>query len=191
MKLRSSVTLPRRRLLTEERLATKPIYKGHIINVRVDTIRKPDGEVVTRDIVEHGPVIAVVALDADDNLLMVRQYRTPIGKTLLEIPAGGIDPGEDPETAVGREMQEETGYRPNKIKRLGGFYSAPGFCTEYLHLYLATGLTPGRLHAEDTDSIELVRVQPHEIEGLIGSGAICDAKSIAGLLYYLKYRQTA
>ena len=94
--------------MPEERLSTERIYEGAIINVRVDTIRKPSGEVVSRDIVEHNPVIAVIAIDADDNLLMVRQFRPPTGKTLLEIPAGGIDPGEDPETATVREMQEET-----------------------------------------------------------------------------------
>ncbi len=175
----------------EETLSSETIYSGHILKLRIDRVRLSDGSQSSREIVEHGDAVAIIAVDADDNILLVRQYRQAAGQELLEIPAGCVDAGEEPDATVTREMQEETGYRPNRIKRLGGFYSAPGFCTEYLHLYLATELTPGRLHAEDTDSIELVRVQPHEIEGLIGSGAICDAKSIAGLLYYLKYRQTA
>ncbi len=173
--------------MPEERLSSKPIYQGYIINVRVDTIRKPDGEVVTRDIVEHGPVVAVVAIDADDNLLMVRQHRTPIGKTLLEIPAGGIDPGEDPEAAVVREMQEETGYRPGRLVRLGGIYSAPGFTDEYLHICLATDLEPSQLYAEDTDEIELVRVPLKDIPSLLTSGAIEDSKTLASLMLYREW----
>ena len=173
--------------MPEERLSTERIYEGAIINVRVDTIRKPSGEVVSRDIVEHNPVIAVIAIDADDNLLMVRQYRTPTGKTLLEIPAGGIDPGEDPETATVREMQEETGYRPGKLVKLGGMYSAPGFTDEYLHIYLATDLEPSQLYAEDTDEIELVRVPLKDVPGLVTSGAIEDAKTLGSLTLYREW----
>ena len=86
-------------------------------------------------------------------------------------------------------MREETGYLPKKVKRLGGFYSAPGYCTEYLYLYLASDLTPSQLFAEDTESIELVRVPINRIPSLIASGNICDAKSIAGLLTFLEYRK--
>ena len=87
-------------------------------------------------------------------------------------------------TTVRREMQEETGYLPRKVERLGGFYSTPGYCTEYLHLYLATDLIPSQLYAEDTESIKLTRVPISQIPSLITSGKICDAKSIAGLLIY-------
>jgi ADP-ribose pyrophosphatase len=131
-----------------------------------------------------------VAVDADGKILLVNQYRLPAGRELLEIPAGGIDGDEEPADAVRREMQEETGYLPKKVEQLGGFYSAPGFCTEYLYLYLATELAPNRLVAEDTDSITLVRVDPEEISGLIKSGMICDAKSIAGLLTWLDTRRS-
>jgi len=175
--------------MAEEALSSRVIYSGHILKLRIDQVRLPDGSQSSREIVEHGNAVAIAAIDADDNILLVKQYRRAAGKDLLEIPAGCVDPGEEPDATVIREMQEETGYRPNKIKRLGGFFSAPGFCTEYLHLYLAEELAPGKLHAEDTDSIELVRVPLDEVEGLIDSGVICDAKSIAGLLYYIKYRQ--
>jgi ADP-ribose pyrophosphatase len=131
-----------------------------------------------------------VAIDDDDNVLLVNQYRQAIGKELLEIPAGGIDPGEDAETAVRREMREETGFLPRRVERLGGFYSSPGFCTEYLHLYLATDFVSSPLYAEDTEIIKLVRVSTSQILELISSGRICDAKSIAGLLTYLNYRKS-
>ncbi len=173
----------------EKTLSSQLIYDGRAVKLRVDTVRMADGREAKREIVEHIDCVAIVAVDADDNVLLVKQYRKPIEKELLEIPAGGIDPGEDPVAAVRREMQEETGYLPRKVERLGGFYSTPGYCTEYLHLYLATDLVPSQLHAEDTESIEVVAVALSEIPSLIASGDICDAKSIAGLYTFMEYQK--
>ena len=173
----------------EETLSSRLIYDGRAVKLRVDTVRMADGRETKREIVEHIDCVAIVAVDADDNVLLVKQFRKPIGKELLEIPAGGIDPGEDPVAAVHREMQEETGYLPRKVERLGGFYSTPGYCTEYLHLYLAADLVPSQLHAEDTESIRLIPVPISQILGLITSGRICDAKSIAGLLLFLQHQK--
>jgi len=168
----------------EKTLSSQLIYDGRAVKLRVDTVRMPSGRETRREIVEHRDCVAIVAIDANDNVLLVNQFRKSVEKELLEIPAGGIDPGEDPVTTVRREMREETGYLPQKVERLGGFYSTPGYCTEYLHLYLATDLTPSPLYAEDTESIKLVRVPISQIPSLIASGSICDAKSIAGLLTY-------
>ncbi|MFC1873842.1 NUDIX hydrolase [Chloroflexota bacterium] len=169
----------------EKTLASRIIYDGRAVRLRIDTVQTPGGRETTREIVEHSDCVAIVAVDRDDNVLLVKQYRTPVGKELLEIPAGGIDPGEDAETAVRRELQEEIGYLPRKLKELGSFYSAPGYCTEYLHLYLATDLAPSQLYAEDTESIKIVSVPVSQIPALIASGEICDAKSIAGLFLFL------
>jgi ADP-ribose pyrophosphatase len=174
----------------EKLLVRKYIYEGRAVNLRIDTVLTADGRRSTREIVEHTPCIGVVAIDDDDNVLLVNQFRTPLGKKLLEIPAGGIDKGEDAETAVIREMQEETGYRPEKLVRLSGFYLSPGFCNEYLHLYLAMDLAPAPLHAEDTAGIELERIPVSQIPELIVSGRLQDSKSIAGLLLLLEYRKT-
>ena len=174
----------------EKTLSSKRIYEGRSVGLRVDRIEMPSGRKTTREIVEHRDCVAIVAIDADDNVLLVNQFRHPVEKELLEIPAGGIDGNEDPVAAVRREMQEETGYLPRKIEKLGGFYSAPGYSTEYLHLYLATDLIPSQLYAEDTEIIRLVRLPITKIPGLIASGSICDAKSIAGLLTFLEYRKT-
>ena len=168
----------------EKTLSSQLIYDGRAVKLRVDTVRMPGGRETRREIVEHSDCVAIVAIDANGNVLLVKQFRKPVEKELLEIPAGGIDPGEDPVTTVRREMQEETGYLPGKVKKLGGFYSTPGYCTEYLHLYLATDLTPSQLFAEDTEGIKLVRVSVSQIPALITSGRICDAKSIVGLLIY-------
>lgn len=171
----------------EETLSSEIIYKGRAVGVRVDRVQMPSGRVTTREIVEHADCVAIIAIDDSNNLLLVNQFRKPIERELLEIPAGGIEPGEDPVACVRREMREETGYLPQKVERLGGFYSTPGYCTEYLYLYLATDLIHSPLEAEDTESIQLTRVPLTEIPALIDSGTICDAKSIAGLLIYLKY----
>jgi ADP-ribose pyrophosphatase len=173
--------------MAEETLSTRRIFEGRAFNLRVDTVRTVNGRRSTREVVEHAPCIAAIAIDADGCILLVRQYRQALGKELLEIPAGGIDAGEDPPEAVVREMQEETGYRPQQVTRLCGFYSSPGFCTEYLHLFLVEDLVPGRLHAEDTAGIEVVPVPLAQVPALISSGEVQDAKSIAGLLYYLEY----
>jgi ADP-ribose pyrophosphatase len=173
----------------QKTLSSKIVFDGRAVKLRVDTIQKPDGRQTTREIVEHGACIAVVGVDEQNNVLLVSQYREAVGKELLEIPAGGVDPGEDVETAVKREMQEETGYLPQKLENLGGYYLAPGYSTEYLHLYLAGDLIPSRLVAEDTEGIKIIRVPVSQIRKLLTSGKICDGKSIAGLYMFLEYRK--
>jgi len=171
--------------MKERLISSKKAFEGRAVKLRIDTIEKASGEVTTREIVWHADCIAVVVLDDKDNVVLEKQFRRAAGKEMLEIPAGGIDEGETPEEAVKRELQEEIGYLPGKVTRLGGFYAAPGYCTEYLHLFLATDLKPSKLTAEDTDEIEIIRVPRSEIKGLIDSGKICDAKSVAGLLWVL------
>ena len=175
--------------MIEKTLSSQLIYDGRAVKLRVDTVQMSSGRKTTREIVEHADCVAIIAVDADGNVLLVNQFRKPVEKELLEIPAGGIDPGEDPDTAVRRELREETGYLPKRLERLGGFYSTPGYCSEYLYLYLATDLAHSPLHAEDTEDISLVRVPINQIPSLIASGSICDAKSIAGLLAFLEYQK--
>jgi len=172
----------------EETLSSKSIYEGRAINLKVLTVRKDDDSETSREIVEHADCIGVVAVEGD-SVLLVRQFRKPVERELLEIPAGGIEPGETVEDAVKREMQEETGYRPRRLVKLGGYYLAPGYSTEYLHLYLATSLEVSQLTAEDTDEITRVRVPISEIPELLASGRILDGKSLAGLYMYLAYRE--
>jgi len=164
------------------------VYNGHNIRLRVDEVVLPSGKETVREVIEHNGAVAIVAIDIEKNILLVQQFRHAADKELLVIPAGGIDPGETPEETARREMQEETGYTPGKLERLGGFYSAPGYASEYLHLFLATDLAPARLIAEDTQEIKLVKMPLDDVVELIRNGEIQDAKSIAGLLYYLKFK---
>lgn len=169
----------------EVTIATERIYEGRVVNLRVDSVRLANGRTTKREVVEHGDAVAIVAVDPDRNLLLVRQYRKPVESELLEIPAGGVNPGEDPQEAVCRELQEETGYTPRTIRHLATFYTSPGFCTETMHLYLATDLTPRQRLADEDEAISLVRVPLAQVSALIASGQIRDAKTLVGLLFLL------
>lgn len=170
-------------------VSNRIVFRGRAFKVRAATISKQSGKLSTREIVDHSDSVAIVAIDEEGNALLVRQYRDSVEKALLEIPAGGIEPGETADDCVRRELREETGYLPRNIKKVGGFYSAPGFCTEYLHLYLATNLERSPLRAEDTEEISLVRVPLAEARQLVSLGQIEDAKSIAGLLTVITFYQ--
>lgn len=170
---------------TERLLATKQIFEGRRVNLRVDTIELPSGRETTREIVEFPNSVAIVAIDSEQNVLLVRQYRTAVDRTLLEIPAGKIEKDEHPLQAMYRELKEETGYSAGAAEDLGGFYAGPGYSTEYLHLFLATDL---KLTGEAPDSDEIMdvfRVPLADIPALITKGDICDSKSVAGLLRVL------
>jgi len=169
-------------LLEEVTVESKIIYKGRIVNLRDDKVKLPNGRKTKREIIEHNDVVAIVALDGQENVLLVKQYRKPVEKELLEIPAGGVEDGEDPDASALREMQEETGYLPKQLKKIGGVYASPGYCTEFLHLYLATDLVPSKLSADDDEHIDVIKVPLSEIPQFISSGEICDAKSVAALL---------
>jgi ADP-ribose pyrophosphatase len=169
----------------EPSVDSRVAYEGRIVNLRVDTVRLPQGTLGTREIVEHVPCVCVVPLDDEDNVVMVRQYRKPAGELLLEVPAGGMDPGESPQDAAQRELREETGYVADELVHLSSFWTTPGFCTELMHAYVARGLRPGALGQDEDENIEVVRVPLSGAADLIRRGEIRDAKSIASLLLVL------
>ncbi len=175
--------------MSEEKLiASKKVYEGRRIDVRVDLIELPSGRQATREIVEFPNCVAVVPIDAEDNVLLVRQYRTAVGKVLLEIPAGKIEPNEHPLQAMQRELREETGYSAQEAREIGGIYAGPGYSTEYLTLYVATDLHDHQ-ETPDTDEImNVFRVPLSEIPALIAKGDICDGKSVAALMQVLYER---
>jgi ADP-ribose pyrophosphatase len=167
---------------------------------RVDTIERVDGSRHQREIVAHPGAVAIVAVDDADRVMLVRQYRTAAAMTLLEIPAGTLDVDEatgaieDPDLAAPRELEEETGLRAGRWHKLGSFWTAPGFATELMHLYLATDLRPaeeGRLGPDEDEVLRLERVPVDTAIAAAEDGRIVDAKSIVGLLRLARTRTAA
>jgi ADP-ribose pyrophosphatase len=161
---------------------SQPVYQGRIVQFRVDTVVLPDGSTTIREIIGTPGAVVIVPLTDDRQVRMVRQYRSAIGKFLLELPAGTLEPNESPEQAAPRELAEETGDRAIHWERLGGFYTVPGICNECIHLFLATGLTPGPTNQERDEFIEVVTLPLNETLAMMKTGEICDAKTIIGLL---------
>ncbi len=181
---------------TERVVASRVIHRGRYLTFRVDTVERPDGSRAERDICGHPGAVAVLALDDQERVLMVRQFRLATGRTLLEIPAGtlDVDPGsgaiEDPDRAAARELEEETGQRAASWRKIGTFWTAPGFATEEMHLYLAGGLTTVRstLGEDDDERLELERLPWREAVGLAERGGIHDAKSLVGLFWLARLK---
>ncbi len=175
--------------LRERLVSSDVLRRSRVLEFRVDTVELPDGTRSTRDIAGHPGGVAVVALEGE-SVLMVRQWRHAIGSALLEIPAGTLDRHpdgtiEDHAVAVARELEEETGRRAGTWRYLGAFYTAPGFTSELMHLYLATDLMPaheGRLGPDEDERLELESVVLDEAIAMADRGEIRDAKSVVGLL---------
>jgi len=169
---------------SERVLDSRRVYEGRVVSLRVDTVELEGGQQVTREVVEHAPVVAIVPLVSDEEVLLVRQYRLPVGAALLEIPAGGVDGGESVEEAARRELGEECGRRAGRLERLGAFYVSPGFCDELVHVFLARDLEGASGLAPDEDErLEVVRVSLAEALRLVSEGEIRDAKSVIGLTW--------
>ena len=166
----------------EETLSSERPFEGQRFAVRVDRVRQANGRETVREVVEHGPAMAAVPLLPDGRVILVRQWRHPAQRELLEIPAGMMDPGETPEECVSRELAEEIGYQPGRVRKLFSVYLAPGYSEEMIHIFLAEDLTPHKLPADDDENIETVIVPLAEAVTMCREGQIQDAKSVAGLL---------
>jgi ADP-ribose pyrophosphatase len=164
-----------------ELLKTEIVYPGRAFTIRRDTLRLPDGHEARFDIVEHVGSVVILPLDDHGNLLFVRQYRHASGKNLLELPAGTLDEGEAPESCARREVREETGMAAGQLDHLGGFYLAPGYSTEYMHVYLATGLHPDPLEADADEFLAVESVPLGTALVMAKRGEIPDAKSLAAI----------
>ena len=166
----------------ERLLSSQPVFEGKIVRLRVDTVALPSGRQTSREVIDHDAVVAIVAVDGDENAVLVRQHRYPVGKDLLEVPAGILEESESPDDCAQRELQEETGYMSRDLRPLGGFWVSPGFCNEYIHVYVARDLAPSKLPADDDEYIRVERLPLSRIPDLIREGVMQDAKSIAALL---------
>ncbi len=169
--------------LREEFVSTEKIYDGKIIKVRRDTVRLPDGGTGTREIVEHPGGVGVVALDKDNYVYMVRQYRIPFDDLVLEIPAGKLDhQGEDTLACCKRELKEETGFTAERFDYLGKFMLSPGYCAEWLHIYLARDLSAGEAELDVDEFLEVEKYPLSELLEMVMDNRLTDAKTVIGIL---------
>lgn len=157
------------------------VYDGRVVHLAVLDVTLPNGETAKRELVRHPGAVAIVPLIGED-VLLVRQFRIAAERVMLEIPAGTLNAGEEPLVCAERELQEETGYKPGTLESLGGIFVAPGYTTEFIHLYLARDLSESRLAMDEDEFIELVRVPLREALEMLHTGEIIDGKSAAALL---------
>ena len=168
--------------LAEEKLGGERIFDGVIVRLDVDQVRLPNGREARREVVYHPGGVAVLALDEGQRVTLVRQYRYPIARELLELPAGKLDPGEDHELAARRELSEETGLEAGELTYLGNILVSPGFCTERLHMYLARELTRSASHPDEDEFLDVITMPFAQLAELVMSGEIEDAKTVATVL---------
>lgn len=171
-------------IFEEKAVKSEEIYRGHIINVKIDTILLPGGKTASREVVEHPGGVCVTALDGDD-LILVRQFRYPFGRALYELPAGKLSPGEDPRLCGIRELLEETGAAAGRFEKLGTLYPSPGFLTEVIHIYYASELTFASQRLDADEYLDMERVPLAKAFEMAQNGLIQDAKTIAGLYHLL------
>ena len=161
----------------------KQIYKGRVVTLNLETVTLPNQATVELEVVRHPGAAAVVPLKADGTVVLIRQYRLAAGGFIYEVPAGKLHPGEDPQQCAIRELEEEIGYRPARMDKLATFFTAPGFTDEVMHLFKATGLTPGAQKLDHDEVLEVVELSLKEAIDLIKDGTIRDAKTIVGLQF--------
>lgn len=168
--------------LTEKTTETSTVFTGKIVTVRVDTAQLPNGKLARREVVDHPGGVAILALDENQQVYLVRQYRYPISKTLIELPAGKLDAGEDPSVAAARELEEETGLRAGRWTALGSILASPGFCDEVLYMYLAQDLSRHESHPDEDEFLDVMTVPFSDLFNQVMSGEITDAKTVATTL---------
>jgi len=164
-----------------ELLRSEILMKGRAFCIRRDYLKTPDGRETKYDIIEHSGSVVIIPIDEKGNVLLVRQYRHATGGDLLELPAGTLDDNEDPEVCAAREIREETGMAAQVLTRLGDFYLAPGYSTEFMVVYLATGLSKSPLNPDDDEFLSVESIPIAEAIGMAERGEIPDAKSLAAL----------
>ena len=166
----------------EEMVSQETVYEGVIVNVRRDKARLMDGRITNREVVEHPGGVAVFAMDDPGRVALVRQYRYPMGEETLELPAGKLEPGEDPRDSGLRELAEETGLVPGTFEDMGCLYSSPGILAERIYLYFAKDLTQGPTHPDDGEFVETVWLPYQDLVDKTRRGEIKDGKTLAGIL---------
>lgn len=175
--------------MTEKKISSKLVYDGKILRLHVDTVELPNGRQALREVADHPGGVAIVAIDRDDNMLTVKQFRYAFSRVVEEIPAGKLEHGENPYDAALRELKEETGATPERFTELGPIIVSPGAYGEVLHLYLAEGLDMGATSPDEDEFLDLVKTPFDQMVQRVLSGELTDAKTVVGVLKVYALRQ--
>ncbi|WP_053219326.1 NUDIX domain-containing protein [Virgibacillus senegalensis] len=169
----------------ERTTASQSIFKGKVVNLQVDEVALPDGKTSKREIVKHPGAVAIIPVTKDNKIVFVEQYRKPLEKSIVEIPAGKLEPGEKPEVTAKRELEEETGYTTNDLTFITSFYTSPGFADEIIHLYMTEDLIPleEKVAGDEDEFVELMELTLEEAEQLVREQRIHDVKTAYAVLY--------
>jgi ADP-ribose pyrophosphatase len=172
--------------LIESKVDGEVVFKGKLLDVRRDTVRLPDGKLGTREYIVHPGAVLMVPVLTDGRLVMLRQFRYPVGRVMMEFPAGKLDPGETPLVTAERELREEAGYTAARWERLGGIHSVVGYSTEAIEFYIARELTHVGAALDEEEFLEVGVMSLDEMLALLDRGEITDAKTVAALLLYAR-----
>ena len=159
-------------------------FTGRLLQVKIDTVTLPNGKESSREVIQHPGAVGILPVLDDGSIVLVKQYRYPVGTVLYEIPAGKLDIGEAPEVCAPRELSEETGYKAKEWKLLTSIVTTPGFTDEVIHLYLAKGLTKEAQHTDEDEFIDVVAFTPEQVKKMVLEKDIFDAKTLSALLLY-------
>lgn len=177
--------------LVEHEVSSAQVYKGHFLIVKRDVIRLPDGSAAAREYIVHPGAVMVVPLLDDGRLLMERQYRYPMRRVMLEFPAGKLDAGESPLACGQRELLEETGYTAREWALAGAMHNAIAYSDEVIHICFARGLTAGKQRLDEGEFLDLVHCRVDELDALVASGSVTDAKTLVGLQWLQRWQAGA
>ncbi len=175
--------------LTEKKVSSETLFSGKIIRVTLDKAKLSNGKIVNREVAYHSGGVAVLPFDKDGNCYLVRQYRYPCEKLVLEAPAGKIDPNEEPLTCGKRELSEETGFTSDQFIYCGNYYSSPGFTNELLHVYIALNVQAGESHPDENEFVNVEKYSFDELLQMLDDGKIEDAKTAIAILQAYRYFQ--
>lgn len=169
----------------EKTMNTEQIFNGKIISLQVDDVLLPDGNYSKRELVKHPGAVAIIPVTNEGKVVLVKQYRKPLERAIIEIPAGKIEPDEEPEITALRELEEETGYTTTQLKHVISFYTSPGFADELIHLYFTNQITPvkEKVTGDEDEFIEIIELTLEEAEQYIKEQKIYDAKTAYAILY--------
>jgi len=174
----------------ERTIHRKTIFEGRIIDLYLDEVSLPNGKTSSREIIKHPGAVAVIAITEEEKILLVEQYRKALERTLIEIPAGKLEKGEDPRESAKRELMEETGYTCENLEHITSFYTSPGFANELVHIYQATGLKQEReLQLDEDEFVSVMEVTYDEALNLVKEQKIFDAKTMYAVQYWQMLKQ--